>query len=182
MCGTVRSALLRPAEFFYYTLWPPPPPHSPRFIINEDSSPLVLKGKTSLPPITHTAISRKVVGKSARDNAERYCGWVWGYCSSKKFARMAREAMDLCLQVLTASNNSRFDTRAIIGSIMALGSTATVSGTWYWSYPTSPFGIVVCTFFPTTFLEIAVCHWSLPFRCKSNTAHLAIQTILLSSA
>ena len=24
---------------------------------------------------TYTAISRKVVGKSARDNAERYCGW-----------------------------------------------------------------------------------------------------------
>ena len=23
----------------------------------------------------YTAISRKVVGKSARDNAERYCGW-----------------------------------------------------------------------------------------------------------
>ena len=23
----------------------------------------------------HTAISRKVVGKSARDNTERYCGW-----------------------------------------------------------------------------------------------------------
>ena len=36
------------------------------------------------------------------------------------------------------------------------GSTATVSGTVYWSYPTLPFGIVACTFFPTTFLEIAV--------------------------
>ena len=24
----------------------------------------------------YTAISRKVVGKSARDNPERYCGWV----------------------------------------------------------------------------------------------------------
>ena len=23
----------------------------------------------------HTGISRKVVGKSARDNPERYCGW-----------------------------------------------------------------------------------------------------------
>ena len=25
---------------------------------------------------TSTAISRKVVGKSARDNPERYCGWL----------------------------------------------------------------------------------------------------------
>ena len=30
------------------------------------------------------------------------------------------------------------------------------SGTMYWSYPMLPFGIVACTFFPTTFLEIAV--------------------------
>ena len=30
------------------------------------------------------------------------------------------------------------------------------SGTVYWSYPILPFGIVACTFFPTTFLEIAV--------------------------
>ncbi|CAH3196326.1 unnamed protein product [Porites evermanni] len=35
-------------------------------------------------------------------------------------------------------------------------STATVSGTVYCSYPLLPFGIVTCTFFPTTFLEIAV--------------------------
>ena len=30
-----------------------------------------------LPPF-YTAILRKVVGKSARDNPERYCGWLWG--------------------------------------------------------------------------------------------------------
>ena len=29
-------------------------------------------------------------------------------------------------------------------------------GTLYWSYPILPFGIVACTLFPTTFLEIAV--------------------------
>ena len=29
------------------------------------------------PTIHNTAISRKVVGKSARDNAERHCGWFW---------------------------------------------------------------------------------------------------------
>ena len=27
----------------------------------------------------------------------------------------------------------------------------------YWTYPILPLGIVACTFFPTTFLEIAVC-------------------------
>ena len=31
-----------------------------------------------------------------------------------------------------------------------------MSGTVYWSYPILPFGIVACTFLPTTFLEIAV--------------------------
>ena len=32
------------------------------------------------------------------------------------------------------------------------------SGTVYWSYPILPFGIVACTFFQTSFLEIAV-YW-----------------------
>ena len=57
----------------------------------------------------HTAISRKVVRKSASDNPERYCGWFWIHCFSKKFQRMAREAMDVCLRVLKESNKSRFD-------------------------------------------------------------------------
>ena len=56
-----------------------------------------------------TAISRKVGGKNARDNPERYRGWLWGHCSSKKFERMAREAMDMCSRVLKESNKSRFD-------------------------------------------------------------------------
>ena len=33
------------------------------------------------------------------------------------------------------------------------------SGTVFWSYPILPFGIVECTFFPTTFLEITVYIW-----------------------
>ena len=37
-----------------------------------------------------------------------------------------------------------------------VGFTATVSGTVCWSYPKLPFGIVACTFSPTTFLKIAV--------------------------
>ena len=36
----------------------------------------------------NTAISRKVVGKSARYNPERHCGWFCVYCSSKKFERI----------------------------------------------------------------------------------------------
>ena len=56
----------------------------------------------------YTAISRKVVGKSARDNPKRYCGWFRVHCFSKKFQRMAREAMDVCFRVLKESNKSRF--------------------------------------------------------------------------
>ena len=59
------------------------------------------------PRVLYTAVSRKVVGKSARDNPERYCRWFCLLCSAKKFERMAREA--ICSQVLVESNKSRFD-------------------------------------------------------------------------
>ena len=62
---------------------------------------------------TYTAISRKVVGKSARDNPERYCGWFWVHSSSKKFERIAREAMGVCLWVLKESMKSRFDSKSV---------------------------------------------------------------------
>ena len=58
--------------------------------------------------MAHIVISRKVVGKSTRDNPKRYCGWFWVHSFSKKFQRMAREAMDVCLRVLKESNKSRF--------------------------------------------------------------------------
>ena len=61
----------------------------------------------------YTAISRKVVGKSARDNPERYCGWFWVHRCSKKFERLAREVMDVCLRVLNESNKSRFDSYSV---------------------------------------------------------------------
>jgi len=61
----------------------------------------------------YTAISRKIVGKIARDNPERYCGWLWVHSSSKKFKRMAREAIDVCLGVLKESNKSRFDSKSV---------------------------------------------------------------------
>ena len=59
--------------------------------------------------IVFTAISRKVFGKSAPDNPYRYCRWFWVCCSSKKFERMARGAMDVCLRVLKESNKRNFD-------------------------------------------------------------------------
>ena len=61
----------------------------------------------------HTAVSRKVVGKSARDNPERYCGWFLVHCFSNKFQRMAGEAMDVCLRGLKESNKSRFDSYSV---------------------------------------------------------------------
>ena len=57
----------------------------------------------------YTAVSRKVVEKSARDNPERYFGWFCLPCSSKKFERMAQEATDICSQVLVEISKSRFD-------------------------------------------------------------------------
>ena len=59
--------------------------------------------------LPYTAVSRKVVGKGARDNPERYCGWFCLPCSPKKFERMAREATDICSRVLMESSKSRLD-------------------------------------------------------------------------
>ena len=68
----------------------------------------------------YTAILRQVVGKSARENPERYCGWFLFRCSSKEFERMAREAMDVCLRVLKESNKSRFDRYSVRNSILII--------------------------------------------------------------
>ena len=91
-----------------------------------------------------TAIFETGCHKSARNNPERYCGWFWGHCSSKKFERMAWKTTDIPLRVLKLRNATK------------VGSIAIVSGTVYWSYPILPFVIVACTFFVTTFLKIAV--------------------------
>ena len=68
----------------------------------------------------YTAISRQVDGKSARDNPERYCGWFWVRCSSKKFERIALEAMDVCLRVLKESNKRRFDSYSVWNSVLII--------------------------------------------------------------
>ena len=69
---------------------------------------------------SYTAITRKVVGKSARDNPERYCDCFWVHCSSTKFERMAREAADLCLRVLKESNKSRFDSYSVRNRVLII--------------------------------------------------------------
>ena len=66
----------------------------------------------------YTAISRKVVGKSARDNPERHCGWFLVHCFSRKFERMAREAMDVCLHGLKESNKSRLNSYSVRNSVL----------------------------------------------------------------
>ena len=51
--------------------------------------------------LDYTAISRKVVEKSVRDNPERYCGWFWVHCSSEKFERIGTKGHEMRLRVLT---------------------------------------------------------------------------------
>ena len=70
----------------------------------------------------YTATSRKVVGKSARDNPERYCGWVWVRCSSQKFERMTGEAMDVCLRALKESNKRIFDSYSARNSVLIISN------------------------------------------------------------
>ena len=70
--------------------------------------------------VLYTAISRKVVGLSARDKLEKYCGWSRVHCFSKKFERMAGEAIDICLWVLKESNKSRFDSYSVRNSVLII--------------------------------------------------------------
>ena len=69
---------------------------------------------------TYTAISRKVVRKSARKNPGRYCGWFWVRCSSKKFEIMAQEAVDVCLCVLKENNKRRFDNYSVRDRVLII--------------------------------------------------------------
>ena len=86
-------------------------------------------------------ISRKVVGKSAFHHPEKYCEWFLVHCSSKKFERMALEAVDVCLRVLKESNISRFDSYSVRNSLLIITHI---------TFPDFRLHI-----FPTTFLEMA---------------------------
>ena len=58
----------------------------------------------------YTAISRKIVGNVNATILKGIAGGVeFAKHSSKKFERMAREAIDICLPVLKESNKSRFN-------------------------------------------------------------------------
>ena len=61
---------------------------------------------------------------------------------SKKFERMAREAMDICLRVLKESNKSRFNSYSVRSSVLLISHTT--------------FRDCRVHNFLTTFLEIAV--------------------------
>ena len=68
-------------------------------------------------------------------------GFEFSFCQ-RNLKELAREAMKMCLRVLKESNKSKFDSyrrqEQGIDHILL------------------PFGIVACTFFPTTNLEIVV--------------------------
>ena len=70
--------------------------------------------------------------------------WVfWVHCYSKKLGRVAQETMDgtyVCLWVIKQHNKSTFDSYSVL----------------IIPYPILTFGIVACTFFPTTLLKTAV--------------------------
>ena len=55
--------------------------------------------------------------------------------------------MDLRLRLLKESNKSKFDSYSFRNSVSIISHITLIVGF---------FGIVACTFFPTTFLEIAV--------------------------
>ena len=85
----------------------------PRCIVSLDKE---LYSTLSLFTHVYTAILRKVVGNSAQDNPKRYCGWFSVLSTSKKFERMAREAMDTCLRVLKERNKSKFESYSVRNS------------------------------------------------------------------
>ena len=47
-------------------------------------------------------------------------GCFWVHCFSRKFERMAGEAMDICLWVLKESNKSRFDSYSVRNSVLII--------------------------------------------------------------
>ena len=57
---------------------------------------------------------------------------------------MARESVDICLRMLKESDKSRFDSYSVRNSELIVSHTIL------------PLGIVACTFFPTTVLEVAI--------------------------
>ena len=72
----------------------------------------------------------------------------WVHYSSEKFERMARETMEVRLRMINESNKS-------IGSTASYSVRDRVLIISHFTFR----DIVACSFFPTTFLEIAVYSW-----------------------
>ena len=68
----------------------------------------------------YTAVSRKVVRKSAHDNPERYCGWFCLPCSPKEIEIMAREATDICLRVLWKATKVGLTATVVRNSVLII--------------------------------------------------------------
>ena len=75
--------------------------------------------------------------------SERHCGWFWVHCSSEKFEGIGTKGHENVFASVKESNKSRFDSYSRQEQYIN-------------HIPLLPFGIVACTLFPTTFLEIAV--------------------------
>ena len=62
-----------------------------------------------------------VVGKSARDNTERYCGWFLVLCSSTEILNNGtRGHGDMFAIVLNESGKSRFDSYSVTNSVLSI--------------------------------------------------------------
>ena len=70
-----------------------------------------------------TAISKNVVGKSACDNPERYCGLFWDHCSSQKFWKNGTRDHGLCFPGLKRSSKSRFYSYGVRKSVLIISHT-----------------------------------------------------------
>jgi len=85
-----------------------------------------------------------------------FWGSVYSYFDKgcqKKCTRQSRKVLWVVLRSLFFKEIWKNGTRGC-GRMFARAKGK--QGTVYWSYPILPFGIVACTFLPTTFLEIAV--------------------------
>ena len=115
----------------------------------------------------HTAISRKVVGKSARDNPER---WVVlnSLFSKEVWKNDTKGHMDVCLQELKESNKSRFDSYSVRNSVLIISHIAFRDRHVHISL--------------TTFLSCIKMGWNLAndtlfstCRAETNQRHLGLQ-------
>ena len=72
--------------------------------------------------IIHTAISRKLFGKSARDNPERYCGWFWVHSSSKKLKEWHdhERPWTYVSELLKESNKRKFDSCSVRNGVLII--------------------------------------------------------------